>query len=57
MHSKIIHDSRVFLFGLLLASAGLASAIAAEKQTFEAEAAIRTGEASKVTIAALAGVL
>ncbi len=48
MHSKIIHDNRVFLFGLLLVSAGLASAIAAEKQTFEAEAAIRTGEASKV---------
>lgn len=55
MLSKIIHDNRVFLFGLLLVVAGLVSAVAAEKQTFQAEAAQPVGGAAKVPDGAASG--
>ena len=46
---NFIHDIRIFLVGSLLLLTAFTSAIAAEKQTFEAEAAQRVGGASKVT--------
>ena len=52
---KIIHDNRVFVFGLLLVVAGLVSAVAAEKQTFQAEAAQPVGGAAKVPDGAASG--
>src|ERR1035441_913989 len=55
MLSKIIHDNRVFVFGLLLVVAGLVSAVAAEKQTFQAEAAQPVGGAAKVPDGAASG--
>ena len=55
MLSKIIHDNRVFVFGLLLVVAGLVSAVAAEKQTFQAEAAQLVGGAAKVPDGAASG--
>ena len=55
MLSKIIHDNRVFVVGLLLVVAGLVSAVAAEKQTFQAEAAQPVGGAAKVPDGAASG--
>jgi hypothetical protein len=54
MSFKIIDDVRIFLAGFLLILAST-SAIAAEKRTFEAQAAESVGGASKVADGAASG--
>jgi len=55
MHSYIVHNCRVFLVASLLLLSASASALAAEKRTYEAEAAEPIGEASKVADGAASG--